>query len=107
MEMTMNRGLEASGGKGCLALTAGLDPARMDRRRHLLSQTADSSAGEPPVNQQDAAIALLCNGKVSQALDLERETVDREVGPARSTSELAELRPARPGGNDLSRAGDR
>jgi uncharacterized protein DUF1501 len=66
-----------------LALPAGLDPARMHRRRHLLSQTSDCSAGEPFVDQQDAAIALLCNGKVGQALNLEREDprlVDR-YGP--------------------------
>jgi hypothetical protein len=66
-----------------LALPAGLDPARMHRRRHLLTQTAGCSAGEPFVDQQDAAIALLCNGKVGQALDPEKEDprlVDR-YGP--------------------------
>ncbi len=66
-----------------LALPAGLDPARMHRRRHLLSQTAESSAGEPFIEQQDAAIALLCNGKVGQALSIDREDprlVDR-YGP--------------------------
>ena len=66
-----------------LALPAGLDPARMHRRRHLLSQTAESLAGEAFVEQQDAAIALLCNGKVGQALSVDREDprlVDR-YGP--------------------------
>ena len=56
-----------------LALPEGLDPPRMHRRRHLLSQTAESSLAEPFIEQQDAAIALLCNGKVGHALDLERE----------------------------------
>ena len=52
-----------------LALPAGLDPARLHRRRHLLSQTAEPSSSDPFIDQQDAAIALLCNGKVGQALD--------------------------------------
>ena len=56
-----------------LALPAGLDPERLHRRRHLLSQTAPPQAAEPFLDQQDAALALLCNGKVGQALDLERE----------------------------------
>ena len=56
-----------------LALPEGLDPPRMHRRRRLLSQTAESSLAEPFIEQQDAAIALLCNGKVGHALDLERE----------------------------------
>ena len=56
-----------------LALPAGLDPARLHRRRHLLSQSAESSTGEPFIEQQDAAIALLCNGKVGHALDVEKE----------------------------------
>jgi hypothetical protein len=66
-----------------LALPEGLNPARMHRRRHLLSQTAEYSAGEPFVEQQDAAIAMLCNGKVGQALSVDREDprlVDR-YGP--------------------------
>jgi hypothetical protein len=58
-----------------LALPAGLDPDRLHRRRHLLSQAAlpPVSAGDSFADQQDAAIALLCNGKVGKALDLDRE----------------------------------
>ena len=56
-----------------LALPDGLDPARLHQRRHMLSQTAVSSNGDAFVDQQDAAIAMLCNGKVGHALDLDRE----------------------------------
>ena len=56
-----------------LALPPGLDPGRLHRRRHLLVQGAASSAGDPFLDQQDAALALLCNGRVGQALDLDRE----------------------------------
>ena len=57
-----------------LALPPGLDPGRLHRRRHLLLQgAAASSAGDPFLDQQDAALALLCNGRVGQALDLDRE----------------------------------
>ncbi len=57
-----------------LALPAGLDPARLHRRRHLLGQAAPSaSAGDAFADQQDAALALLCDGRVGRALDLERE----------------------------------
>jgi hypothetical protein len=56
-----------------LALPEGLDPARLHRRRHLLGQAALPSPGDAFVDQQDAALALLCNGRVGQALDLERE----------------------------------
>jgi Protein of unknown function (DUF1501) len=57
-----------------LALPPGLDPGRLHRRRHLLVQgAAPSSAGDPFLDQQDAALALLCNGRVGQALDLDRE----------------------------------
>jgi hypothetical protein len=54
-------------------MPADLDPARLHARRHLLSQTARPQGEEPFALQQDAAIALLCNGKVSQALDITRE----------------------------------
>ena len=57
-----------------LALPAGLDPARLHRRRHLLEpdgraagRRCRSSISRMP------RIALLCNGKVGQALDIERE----------------------------------
>jgi Protein of unknown function (DUF1501) len=56
-----------------LALPPGLDPGRLHRRRHLLVQGAATSAGDPFLDQQDAALALLCNGRVGQALDLDRE----------------------------------
>ncbi len=56
-----------------LALPPGLDPGRLHRRRHLLVQGGASSAGDPFLDQQDAALALLCNGRVGQALDLDRE----------------------------------
>jgi uncharacterized protein (DUF1501 family) len=56
-----------------LALPPGLDPGRLHRRRHLLVQGGASSPGDPFLDQQDAALALLCNGRVGQALDLDRE----------------------------------
>ncbi len=56
-----------------LRLPAGVDPARVHARRHLLSQTARAVADEAFLEQQDAAIALLCDGSVGRALDLERE----------------------------------
>jgi hypothetical protein len=55
------------------ALPAGLDPARLHRRRHLLGQCAVPLPGDAFVDQQDAALALLCNGRVGRALDLDRE----------------------------------
>jgi hypothetical protein len=63
-----------------LALPAGLEPARLHRRRHLLGQVAVPPAGDAFHDQHDAAPALLCNGRVGRALDLEREdprVVDR------------------------------
>ena len=56
-----------------LALPAGLDPERLHRRRHLLGQAALPSPGDAFVDQQDAALAMLCNGRVGKALDLGRE----------------------------------
>src|SRR4051794_25538469 len=56
-----------------LSLPAGLDPARLHRRRHLLGQLAPPSAENAFADQQDAALALLCNGRVGGALDLDRE----------------------------------
>ena len=58
-----------------LALPPGLDPERLHRRRHLLSQAAVPTlpAGDAFLDQQDAAIALLCNGRVGKALDLDKE----------------------------------
>src|SRR5436309_11608305 len=67
-----------------LSLPAGLDPQRLHRRRHLLGQVAVPPAGvaDAFVDQQDAALALLCDGRVGRALDLVREVprqVDRYV----------------------------
>jgi hypothetical protein len=56
-----------------LALPEGLDPARLHRRRHLLGQSAVPSPGDAFLDQQDSALALLCNGRVGRALDLDRE----------------------------------
>jgi uncharacterized protein (DUF1501 family) len=56
-----------------LALPPGLDPVRLHSRRHLLAQGAAASPSDPFLDQQDAALALLCNGRVSRALDLDRE----------------------------------
>ena len=56
-----------------LALPAGLDPDRLHRRRHLMDQVTSSPAGDAFADHQDAAIAMLCNGKVGRALDLDRE----------------------------------
>ncbi len=58
-----------------LALPAGLDAGRLHARRHLLSQTAAPEATEPFLEQQDAAIALLCNGKVGEALRSSERTL--------------------------------
>lgn len=56
-----------------LALAPGLDPARLHRRRHLLAQSIVPPPGDTFVDQQDAALAMLCNGQVGRALDLSRE----------------------------------
>jgi Protein of unknown function (DUF1501) len=56
-----------------LALPPGLDPERLHRRQHLLVQENLASAGDPFSDQQEAALALLCNGRVGHALDVESE----------------------------------
>jgi hypothetical protein len=56
-----------------LTLPAGLDPHRLHLRRHLLGQAAVPSPGDPFLDQQDTALAMLCNGQVGKALDTERE----------------------------------
>ena len=56
-----------------LALAAGLDTDRLHLRRHLLAQSVVPPAGDAFVDQQDAALAMLCNGQVGRALDLGRE----------------------------------
>ena len=79
-----------------LALPTGLDPDRLHRRRHLLGQTAVPPPGDAFVDQQDAALAMLCNGQVGRALDLDREDprlVDRYGRPP-----LRPVAPDRPAG---------
>ena len=58
-----------------LRLPDGLSAERLHRRRHLLDQASLPSiaAGASFGDQQTAAIAMLSNGKVGQALDLDRE----------------------------------
>ncbi len=56
-----------------LALPEGLDPDRLHRRRHLLGQCAVPPPGDAFLDQQDAALALLCSGRVGRALDIEHE----------------------------------
>ena len=56
-----------------LALPQGLDPDRLHRRRHLLGQVASIPPGDAFLDRQDAALALLCDGRVGRALDLNRE----------------------------------
>jgi hypothetical protein len=56
-----------------LSLPQGLDPERLHRRKHLLGQAAVPAPADPFVDQQDAAIALLCNGRVGKAVDVDRE----------------------------------
>ncbi len=56
-----------------LTVAAGLDSDRMHRRRHLLGQAAVPVPDDPFLDQQDTALAMLCNGAVAKALDAERE----------------------------------
>ncbi|WP_165065184.1 DUF1501 domain-containing protein [Paludisphaera rhizosphaerae] len=56
-----------------LTLPTGLDADRLHRRRHLLTQTTPTLPGDSFADQQDAALAMLCNSKVGGALDLDRE----------------------------------
>ena len=60
-------------GDDSLTLPAGLDSQRLHLRRHLLGQAAVPAPGDPFLDQQDAALAMLCNGKVGSALDTQRE----------------------------------
>jgi hypothetical protein len=53
-----------------LALAPGLDPSRLHLRRHLLAQSSPPTADDAFLGQQDAALAMLCNGRVGRALDL-------------------------------------
>ncbi len=56
-----------------LALPPGLDAGRLHRRRHLLGQSILPPPGDAFADQQDAALSLLCDGRVGRALDLDRE----------------------------------
>jgi hypothetical protein len=56
-----------------LALADGLNADRLHHRRHLLGQCAVPPPGDPFLDQQDAALALLCSGRVGKALELDRE----------------------------------
>jgi len=56
-----------------LALPDGLDAGRLHRRRHLLGQSILPGPDDPFADQQDAALSLLCNGRVGRALDVDRE----------------------------------
>ncbi len=56
-----------------LSLPPGLDPDRLHRRRHLLGQAALPSLNDAFADQQDAALAMLCNGRVGRALDVSGE----------------------------------
>jgi hypothetical protein len=60
-------------GDNSLTLPPGLDPPRLHRRQHLLHQAAPPAPGDPFADQHEAAMAMLCNGKVGAALDLRRE----------------------------------
>ncbi len=56
-----------------LGLAPGLDSDRLHRRRHLLGQAMLSPPGDAFLDQQDAALAMLCNGQVGRALEVDRE----------------------------------
>jgi hypothetical protein len=56
-----------------LTLPEGLDPERLHLRRHLLGQSIVPGPKDPFLDQQDAALAMLCNGKIRGALDVDRE----------------------------------
>jgi hypothetical protein len=60
-------------GDDSLSLPAGLNAQRLHRRKHLLSQAAVSAPSDAFFDQQDAALAMLCNGEVGKALDPQRE----------------------------------
>ncbi len=56
-----------------LTLPDGLNPERLHRRRHLMEQFAPIDPGDAFNDQREAALAMLCNGKVGLALDTQRE----------------------------------
>jgi Protein of unknown function (DUF1501) len=56
-----------------LILPPGLDPERLHLRRHLLGQSAVPLPSDPFADQQEAAMAMLCSGKVGKALETRRE----------------------------------
>jgi len=57
-----------------LSLPTGLDVERLRERSRLLSRSAPApAAGDPFLDQQDEALAMLCDGKVAAAIDVDRE----------------------------------
>jgi hypothetical protein len=60
-------------GDKSLTLPDGLDQDRLHRRRHLMRQFTGPAPGDAFADQQDAALSMLCNGKVGRALDTDRE----------------------------------
>jgi hypothetical protein len=56
-----------------LTLPEGLNQDRLHRRRHLIGQFAETVPGDAFDDQRDAALSILCNGKVGRALDTGRE----------------------------------
>lgn len=58
---------------GSLSLPPGLDADRLHRRGHLLNQVAVPPPDDPFASHREAAMAMLCNGKVDRALDIKRE----------------------------------
>lgn len=56
-----------------LTLPEGLDPQRLHRRKHLINQSTPAVATDPFHEHQDAALAMLSNGKIGRALNLDRE----------------------------------
>ncbi|MDG3003787.1 DUF1501 domain-containing protein [Paludisphaera mucosa] len=56
-----------------LTLPEGLDAERLHRRRHLMTQSTAPVASDAFLDQQDAALAMLCNSRVGRALDPDQE----------------------------------
>ncbi len=56
-----------------LALPEGLNAERLHRRRHLLGQAVIPTPEDSFRDQQDTALAMLRDGRVGRALDIERE----------------------------------
>jgi hypothetical protein len=56
-----------------LSLPAGLSADRLHKRHHLLDQSRGAFVGDALADQQETAMAMLCNGRVAKALDCDRE----------------------------------